>query len=165
YLVMSDLEMDRARDQADVDTVLSYSEYSRKLQSEGGPTASVEEVIVAVFGDLGISQVAVPSSFPLGIADKLRVSGIQVIPQPDPFWSDREFKSDEEVRSIRKSLEAAEKGIEAGIETLRRTVIQKNGTLLLEGTPLTSEILKRVINTTIMSLGYVPSHSIVASGE
>src|SRR4029079_2795972 len=32
-------------------------------------------------------------------------------------------------------------------------------------TPLTSEIIKQVINTTIMALGFVPSHSIVASGD
>jgi Xaa-Pro aminopeptidase len=30
---------------------------------------------------------------------------------------------------------------------------------------LTSEILKRIINTTIMAQGYVPSHTIVASGN
>jgi Xaa-Pro aminopeptidase len=165
YLVMSDLEMDRARDQAEVDKVLSYSEYVRRLQSEGGPTPAVDEVLTEVLGDLGVSTVGVPSTFPLGIADKLRLRKIQVVPLPDPFWPDRELKSDEEVRSIRQSLEAAEKGIEAGIAALRRTIIQKNGSLLLDGTPLTSEILKQIINTTIMSLGYVPSHSIVASGD
>jgi Xaa-Pro aminopeptidase len=83
----------------------------------------------------------------------------------DPFWPDREIKNAEEVRQIRKSLEAAEAGIEAGIATLKRCEIRKNGSLHLDGTPLTSEILRRIIDTTIMSRGYVPSHSIVASGE
>jgi len=165
YLVMSDLEMDRAKDQAHADKVLSYSTYVRRLQSEGGPAASVSEVLTEVLSDLGISSVAVPSTFPLGLGDALRRSRIHVEPQPDPFWPDREFKTSEEVRNLRLSLDAAEKGIEAGIEALRRTVIRKDGSLLLDGTPLTSEILKQVINTTIMALGFVPSHSIVASGD
>src|SRR6186997_1526618 len=57
YLVMSDLEIDRAKDQAQVDKVLSYSEYARRLQSEGGPTLPVSEVIPEVLSDLGISSI------------------------------------------------------------------------------------------------------------
>ena len=41
----------------------------------------------------------------------------------------------------------------------------KTDILYLEGTRLTSEILKRIINTAIMAQGYVPSHTIVASGN
>ena len=56
-------------------------------------------------------------------------------------------------------------GLEAGIDAVRRSEIRKNGYLYLDGTRLTSEILKRIINTTIMAQGYVPSHTIVASGD
>jgi Xaa-Pro aminopeptidase len=165
YLVMSDLEMDRARDQAQVDKVLSYSEYVRRLQSKGTLSPAIREVLPEILKDLRISKVEVPATFPLGLGDDLRRRKIQVVPRPDPFWREREFKTAEEVRNIRLSLEAAEKGIEAGIAAIRRTVIKKDGSLLLDGTPLTSEIVKQVINTTIMSLGFVPSHSIVASGD
>jgi Xaa-Pro aminopeptidase len=48
---------------------------------------------------------------------------------------------------------------------VRRTEIRKDGYLYLDGTRLTSEILKRVINTAIMAQGYVPSHTIAAAGE
>jgi len=165
YLVMSDLEMDRAKDQAHVDKVLSYSEYVRRLQSNGTPTPAISDVLTEILRDLKVSAVDVPATFPLGLGDELRRRKIQVAPCPDPFWKDREFKTTAEVRNIRLSLEAAEKGIEAGIAAIRRTVIKKDGTLLLDGTPLTSEIVKQVINTTIMSMGFVPSHSIVASGD
>jgi len=165
YLVMSDLEMDRARDQAHVDKVLSYTSYVRRLLSEGGPQPPVADVISEVLSDLKITAVDVPTTFPLGLGDALRQRRIQVTPTPDPFWAKREYKTIDEVRNIRLSLEAAEKGIEAGIGAIRRTVIKKDERLLLDGTPLTSEILKQIINTTIMSLGFVPSHSIVASGN
>jgi Xaa-Pro aminopeptidase len=165
FLVMSDLEMDRAKEQASVDKVLSYSDYVRRLQSKGTPSPAIREVLPEILKDLKISGVEVPETFPLGLGDELRRRKIQVVPRLDPFWKEREFKTKEEVRNIRLSLEAAEKGIEAGIAAIRRTDIRKDGTLLLDGTPLTSEIVKQVINTTIMALGFVPSHSIVASGD
>src|SRR5437867_13192474 len=67
YLVMSDLEMDRAKDQAQVDKVLSYSEYVRRLQSEGGPQPPVSDVISEALSDLKIHAVEVPTTFPLGL--------------------------------------------------------------------------------------------------
>src|SRR6185369_9781290 len=57
YLVMSDLEMDRARDQAQVDKVLSYSEYVRRLQRNGGPTPPLADVLCEIFRDLKIAAV------------------------------------------------------------------------------------------------------------
>jgi Xaa-Pro aminopeptidase len=165
YLVMSDLEMDRAKDQANVDKVLAYSDYVRRLQARRVPFPSVSQVLVEVFHELKIQSVLVPTTFPLGLGDALRRRRVRITAQPDPFWERREIKTEEEVKLIRESLKAAERGIEAGIEAVRRTEIGKDGGLYLDGTPLTSEILKRIINTTIMSLGFVPSHSIVASGE
>jgi len=165
YLVMSDLEMDRAKQQADVHKVLSYSAFARRLTERGIRFPGAASVMVEALRDLGIRSVLVPSTFPLGLADALRRRRIRVTAQPDPFWDEREIKTDAEVRHIRESLQAAERGIEAGIEAVRRTSIGKDGFLYLDGTQLTSEILKRIINTTIMAAGFVPSHSIVASGE
>jgi len=163
-LVMNDLEVDRAKSQADVDRVLSYSEYVKRWQQRGTQFPSAAEVLLEVCKDLRITGVEVPSTFPLGLADQLRNFGITVRPKPDPFWPDREFKTENEVRFISESLRAAERGMEAGIDAVRRSEIRKNGYLYLDGTRLTSEILKRIINTTIMAQGYVPSHTIVASG-
>jgi Xaa-Pro aminopeptidase len=165
YVVMNDLEIDRAKSQAHVDKVLSYSDYTRRLQRRGVQFPAPAQILTEVFKDLKVRGVEVPSTFPLGLADQLRSAGITVTPKSDPFWPEREFKTDEEVRFINESLRAAEKGIEAGIAAVRRTQIRKDGYLYLDGTRLTSEILKRIINTTIMAEGYVPSHTIAASGN
>jgi Xaa-Pro aminopeptidase len=165
YLVMSDLEIDRARSQASVDTVLSYSEIVRTLQKQGTPFPSVSQVLLEVFRLLKVNAAQVPTTFPLGLADELRSTDISIRVRPDPFWPSRELKTAQEVRSIRESLRIAESGMEAGIEAVRRSEIRKDGYIYLDGTRLTSEILKRVINTTIMAQGFVPSHTIVASGN
>jgi len=164
YLVMNDLEIDRAKSQASVDKVLSYSQYQKRWQSRGVQFPTTAQVLTQVFADLKIKSVEVPSTFPVYLADQLRKVRIRVQPKPDPFWPEREFKTKDEVRAISHSLRAAEIGMEAGIDAVRRTEIRK-GYLYLNGTQLTSEILKTIINTAIMAQGYVPSHTIVASGE
>jgi Xaa-Pro aminopeptidase len=165
YLVMNDLELDRAKSQASVDKVLAYSDYQQRWRSRGIQFPTAAQILSEVFGDLKIKSVEVPATFPLGLADQLRTMRIGVEARPDPFWPEREFKTKEEVRFISQSLRAAEIGMEAGIDAVRRTEIRKDGYLYLDGTRLTSEILKRIINTAIMFEGYVPSHTIAASGD
>src|SRR5438105_6172544 len=165
FLVMNDLEIDRAKSEASVDKVLPYTEYVRRKQKEGIAFPSVADVLSEVFRDLKIKSIEVPGTFPVGLADQLRSGKFKVQPAADPFWPEREVKRAEEVRFITDSLRAAEMGIEAGVAAVRRSEIRKNGYLYLDGTRLTSEILKRIINTTIMAQGYVPSHTIVASGD
>lgn len=165
YLVMNDLELDRAKDQAAVDKVLSYSAYQKRWQGRGTQFPTPAQVLTEVFADLKIRSVEAPSTFPLQLADQLRKMKVRVEPKPDPFWTEREFKTKQEVRAISESLRAAELGMEAGIDAVRRTEIRKDGYLYLDGTRLTSEILKRIINTAIMAQGYVPSHTIAASGN
>jgi Xaa-Pro aminopeptidase len=91
--------------------------------------------------------------------------GIHIQVRPDPFWPARELKTAPEVRSIRESLRIAETGMEAGIDAVRRSEIRRDGYVYLDGTRLTSEILKRIINTTIIAKGFVPAHTIVSSGN
>jgi Xaa-Pro aminopeptidase len=165
YLVMSDLEIDRAKSQASVDTVMAYTAFVKRLQKGGIASPGAAHVLFAVFQKLKIRSVEVPSTFPVGLADQLRGMKIRVEAKSDPFWPERELKTKEEVRFINDSLRAAEKGMEAGIDAVRRSSMRKDGYLYLDGTRLTSEILKRIINTTIMARGYVPSHTIVASGN
>src|SRR5213593_1000516 len=165
YLVMNDLEIDRAESQASVNNVLSYSEYARRWQQRGIQFPPAAEVLVEVFKDLQIQTVEVPSTFPLDLADGLRNLGIKVNAKADPFWAQREIKTEQEIGFISESLRAAERGMEAGIDAVRRSEIRKDGYLYLDGTRLTSEILKRIIDTAIMSQGFVPSHTIAASGD
>jgi len=165
YLVMNDLELDRAKNQAAVDKVLAYTQYQKRWQSRGTLFPTAAQILIEVFADLKIKSVEVPSTFPVRLADDLRKMKIRVEPKSDPFWPEREFKTKQEIRSINDSLRAAEIGMEAGIDAVRRTEIRKDGYLYLDGTRLTSEILKSIINTTIMAQGFVPSHTIAASGN
>src|SRR5580765_2188057 len=72
YLDMSDLEIDRAREQASVHKIWAYSRYVKKLQKGGIAFPAVSEVLSEIFRTLDIATIGVPSNFPVGLADALR---------------------------------------------------------------------------------------------
>jgi Xaa-Pro aminopeptidase len=162
-LVMSDLEVDRARKQASVERVISWSRIAAPLE-KGGKRAPVPDVIALALKRLGLRRVEVPRSFPLGLAMELDARGIRLDLGPDPFWPGREVKQPHEVRAIEQSLRAAEAGLEAGIAALRGCRI-RGGWLWRDGRRFTAEDLRSVVNTRMMADGYLPAHTICAHGD
>jgi len=162
-LVMSDLEMDRARHQARVDRVTSWSKVAAPLEKDGRK-APPADVIALALNELGLRRVEVPQSFPLGLAMELDARGIRLDLGPDPFWPAREIKEKHEVRAIEASLRAAEAGLLAGIEALKSCRIRK-GWLWRDGRKFTAEDLRSVVNTRMMADGFLPSHTICAPGD
>src|SRR6185295_14304159 len=127
-LVMSDLERDRARAQARVDEVRSWSALAKAEEGAGG-TATPAAVIARALRELGVRRAEVPRSFSLGLAMDLDERGIRLDLGPDPFWPEREAKRADEVRAIQVALRAAEAGLEAGLAALRATRVSRDGWL------------------------------------
>src|SRR5881628_644068 len=71
-VVMSDLEIDRARSQATVDRVLSYAELEAQVRSQGVSAPGTVEIVHAVLHPHGIKRLLVPTNFPYGHASKLQ---------------------------------------------------------------------------------------------
>ena len=163
-LVMNDLEIDRARRQARVDRVLSWSKLAARIEREGKrPTAA--EVIARVFSQLGLRRAFVPRKFPLGLAQELASRGVRLSVAPDPFWPERAVKTRAEIRAIESALRAAEAGLEAGIAALRACRIARDGYLLRDGRRFTAEDLRAAVNARIMAEGCLPAHTICAPGD
>ena len=165
YVVMSDLEIDRAKKQADVDHVLSLSFYQKRFSDLGERPPTTVDVLEILLRDRKIRSVIVPANFPALIADRLKSRGFGVEIRQDPFFPERERKRADEVKCIRDSLRVAEEGLAAGIRALKRAKIGRDRYLYLNGSRLISETLKRIVNTAIMAQGWVPSHTIIASGN
>jgi Xaa-Pro aminopeptidase len=163
-MVMSDLELDRAKSQAKVDRVVSWSAVAKRLETRGRK-AGAAAVIARVLKDHGLARVAVPRSFPLGLAMELDERGIRLDLGPDPFWPERAFKTPAQVRAIEDSLRAAEAGLQAGIEALRGCRIGRDGFLRRDHRRFTAEDLRRAVNTRILAEGCVPAHTICAPGD
>jgi Xaa-Pro aminopeptidase len=165
HMVMSDLEIDRTKKQSNAHRVHSlahYTELAKKKFKKSTP--AVPEILVTILRDFGIRSVTVPESFPLGIAEGIRKHNIKVNPLAEPFYPERIYKTPVEVANIKKAMRATERGIKAAVDALKASKI-KGHYLYYKKKRLTAEILRNIINTTVLSAGYVPSGTIVAPGK
>jgi len=163
-LVMSDLEMDRAKSQASVDRVLSYSELEKKAKSNGTKEPSTVDIVHVILREAKIRQLLVPANFPFIHATRLQELGYSMKPKRDPFYERRVVKTAEEVRCIETAQRATEEAVAAAHAALKQATI-RGGELWLDGAVLTSERIKKLINVKLMERDCVAQHTIVAGGE
>ncbi|NJL16364.1 MAG: aminopeptidase P family protein, partial [Nitrospira sp.] len=163
-MVMSDLEMDRAKTQASVDHVLSYSEIERKAKKQGIKAPTTIDIVHIVLKEFKARRLLVPANFPFIYATRLQELGYSLKPKRDPFYEQRVIKSAEEVRHIELSQRATEEAVTSAHDLLRRATI-RDGELWCDGSVLTAERVKQVINVELMKRNCVGQHTIVAGGE
>jgi Xaa-Pro aminopeptidase len=164
-VVMSDLEIDRAKHEAHVDEVISMTEITKPLEKKLGRRAKFGDIIAAIFRKRRIRAARVPANFSLIHAQHLRQHGIRVETNDHPIFPQRECKRPDEVRAIERSLRATEAGLAAGIATIRASRPGKDGRLRLGGSVLTSERVRAEIDIAMIRLGGLGAHTIVAGGE
>lgn len=164
-IVMSDLEIDRARKQAPHCRVVSLSAYQKKLRAEGVKSPKLAHVIHTFMRERGVRRVTAPHNFPLGLADELRRLGVSVKANPGGFFPEREQKSSAEVKKISAALVMAEVGMAEAMQALRASKIGRDGRLIHHNVPLTSEKLRSVIDTAILQANGLAAHTIVAGGK
>jgi len=163
-LVMSDLEIDRARAQAPHCRVASLSACQQKLRRDGVKSPGYARVIRQILREKKIRRAVVPDTFPLGLAKELKKLGVKLKPLATVFPK-REIKSANEVRKISAALTMAEVGMAEGMEVLRRSKIARNRRLIYHGLPLTSEKLRAVIDCAILQACGLAANTIVAGGR
>ena len=163
-LVMSDLEIDRARAQAPHCRVASLSACQQKLRRDGVKSPGFARVIRQILREKKIRRAVVPDTFPLGLARELRKLGVKLKPSAAVFPR-REIKSADEVRKISAALTMAEVGMAEGMEILRRSKIGRNRRLIYHDLPLTSEKLRSVIDCAILQACGLAANTIVAGGR
>jgi Xaa-Pro aminopeptidase len=162
-LLMSDLEVDRARAQARVDEVLSLSEWDAKARQRW-PSPKLTDTVSLLLEEYGVKAVEVPGGFPLELADRLRERGVTVTPRPSPFLPERVVKTADEVAAIEQTQRHTETALEAALQVLRESVI-RGEQVLYRGRPLTSEDLKKTVNVSLMENDCIAEHTIIACGE
>lgn len=165
YIVMSDLEIDRARRDAPHCRVLSLSKYQERLRAAGAKTPGHAQVIAAILGERKIRRVLVPPSFSLGLALELKRLRIGVTTTRGNFFPERELKQPSEVKKISAALMMAEVGMSEAMQVLRATKIGRDRRLVYHSIPLTSEKLRSVIDCAILQASGLAANTIVAGGK
>jgi Xaa-Pro aminopeptidase len=145
-VILHSLEIPRMRADAPELEIIPLEQLGfDELIARGTPSWQNElDIALRACRELGLERPAVPPGFPVAHADYLRANGIDVVVERDVFDNRRRAKNETEIAGIRRAQRACEAALDAARELMRSA--QPNGAgLEVEGQPLTSERLKRVI--------------------
>lgn len=159
-LVVSILELGRATRQVPNATVWSH-------ESLGLPiSARTSEQIAALLQKRHLKDVAVPSTFPLGIGTELDQAGFNLHLRPARgLRQQRLIKSPAELKFLRAAQRAAVQGMLCARDLIQAAEIGPRGTLYLNAKPLTAERIRQAMRETIVPLGFIDEDTIVAPGD
>ncbi len=163
-LLMSDLELDRAKAQAAVDTVLPLRDYEARAMAQGIERPQLLDSLAILLREREIRSLEVPGSFPVEFADGLRERGVVLAVKREPFFEERLVKSPDEVAAVRGAIRRTEAALEIAIQAIREAEV-RDGLLWWRDAVLTSERVKHLLAVRLLEDGLVAQHTIVACGD
>jgi len=164
-LVLSDLEIDRAKKNAKADEFVMFNQLEREVQGKAKKAPAYEKVLAHFLTKRGVKRALVPANFPLGFANEIKRNGIALETSNGLFWPAREKKTAEEIRLLERALRMTETGMKRGMEILKASKPGAGKKLKWSGKTLTSETLRAEIDSAILRAGGVPTNTIVAGGD
>lgn len=160
YLVVSSLELGRARKQAlGVEVLTTETLGVRKAHRR-----RTANVCAALLRRTGTKSVHVPHDFPHGLARGLQQRGIQVRLLKTMLYPQRAIKTREELAKIRQSQQAAVIAMRSAIAAIAQTDIHGDGRLYLKNRLVTAGTVRRLIARVLIDHDCVARDTIVACG-
>jgi Xaa-Pro aminopeptidase len=163
HAVVSSLEASRIAALGGID-VHALEEFGfDELRASGLDRGEVQlEVMIRGCRSLGVQRAVVPADFPIELADRLRGADIELDVDRRLFDDRRRVKSDAELAGIRRAQTAADAGMRAAADLLRRAV-PGNGGLVADGEPVTSERVRAAIEDAIAKAGANAGDALIVS--
>ena len=164
HVVVGSLEIPRL-EALGLDGLHPYEEYgSDDLIAEGRSYLEVRRKIpVRAVKRLGVTAAVVPPTFPVWLADRLRAEGVELTVDDEQFAERRRVKTTAELEGIRRAQRAAEAGMDAARDLLRRSE-PAGESLVTGGEPLTVEQIKSAMAGAFAAAGTSADEFIVAPG-
>lgn len=162
--VLHSLEIPRVRESTELEILPLEELGADELYGQGLKGWEItQQLVVRACKKLGIEAAVVPATFPLGIADHLRESGVELTVDRDVFNDRRRAKNEAELAGIRRAQNACEAALDRARELLRGAETNGAG-LEVDGEPLTSERLKQEIEQVFSAHGVAGDDMIVSHG-
>jgi Xaa-Pro aminopeptidase len=167
HLLVSSLEYGRARKESRAATVARHADYDfrEKVESHGQRGAR-DRVLRAFIEDHGATELAVPETFPVGVADALRELDVSVTAEREGVMTRiRAVKTDAEIEHVRTAQQANERAMARAEQLIREAEVDGQGRLSHDGDVLTSERVKREIEMELLRADHALDETIVACGR
>ena len=164
-LLTNSLEEGRARKQSRATKIENVDTYgSRELRAAMNPITDATATLIERFlAAHGARQVRVPQFFPLALADLLRAKGVEIT-VAEGLEARRRTKRDDEVVALEATQRATEEAWQLGVDAIARSRPRSDGTLELDGAPLTAERVRAVVEGALLERGCVAESTIIAPG-
>jgi Xaa-Pro aminopeptidase len=165
-IVANSLEEGRARKESRAREVFNIDHFGGKELSATGISREEldAELIRRLLDSRGLRRVAVPPYFPLGMAERLRAFGLELVVAAD-LAERRRAKRPDEIAALEATQRATEDAWARGVDALKRATVRKDGALELEGEPFTAERLRAVVELRLLELGCASEGAIIAPGK
>ncbi|MEQ8769448.1 MAG: Xaa-Pro peptidase family protein [Phycisphaerales bacterium] len=166
-LILRDVELARAKTDARADEVFVYEDFTPEGGLSGDREVRAAQSTAECLVRAGVTEVVGDRSVPWVVVDELLARGIEVTCDYDLGVIGRRMKSDEEVEHLRRAQRATEDVIEWACTTIARAKALSSGELEdpeASGEALTTERMRRRIESRLMDAGFLSEHSIVACG-
>jgi Xaa-Pro aminopeptidase len=165
-MLTNSLEQGRATKQSRATKIHNVDEFGSRELVAGGMKAldATATVIERFLGSRGVKRVTVPSYFPLGLADALRAKGFDLV-VGDGLEGRRRAKRDDELRALEATQRATEEAWQLGVDAIARADVRPDGTLGLDGAPLTAERVRAIVEGALLERGCLAESTIIAPGK
>jgi Xaa-Pro aminopeptidase len=164
-LLTNALEEGRARKQSRATKIENIDAYGARelnatLSPIGDATATLIERFLAAHG---AERISVPQSFPVALADRLRAKGIdlRVI---EGLEQRRRAKRPDEIEAVEATQRATEEAWQLGVDAIARSDVRGDGTLGLDGSPLTAERVRSIVEGALLERGCLAESTVIAPG-
>jgi Xaa-Pro aminopeptidase len=163
-LLVSSMEMGRARKESLAKAVISTSDYRimEKLKVSGKPDQAYLQVLTEFLHDQGARRIGVPFRFPAGIHQHL-AEDFEIAILESPLARQRAVKTAEELAAIRMAQSGCEKAMRQAVNIIAASE-PRGDYLLRQGRPLTSEDVRSAIEVALLEEGCEAVDTIVAGG-
>ena len=164
HVMASSLERARIEAAAPDGVLHDYEELGfRELLESGRNRYELElELASRAASAMGIREAIVDPEMPVSVADRLRADGLVLHLDEEAIAARRRVKSPSELSGIRRAQAAAEAGMSAGAELLRRAVAA-DGRLEVDGEVLTAESVRAAVREACQARGAPTPPDIIVS--
>jgi Xaa-Pro aminopeptidase len=163
-VVIAAMEADRIQEAAPgVEILDPYTLGLDELVARGMHWHDIDaELCARAAAELGTRKLVVPAGLPVGVADRLRADGVEIVPDELEFIRRRRSKNANEIEGVRRAQAAADAGMAAAAEMLR-TATPRDGVLVHDGEVLTSEAVRARIREVCAGRGAPADEDIIVA--
>lgn len=163
--IVRDIELERARRHAVANAVHCPADFTPEQGLSGDRETATAQSLAECLFRAGITRAVVDRSLPFSFAHHMMERGITLEYDAALGVTGRRTKDETEARFLREAQQFTERCMRLACETIAQATPDKDGVLHHQGSPLTSERVRTMIDILCLENGAANAHgSIVACG-